>query len=163
MTTFRGKHLLRVLATCLTVLTLTAAASKSDPTTPDIEFESVPNLLKLPADLYLGEVAGVATNSKGHIFVFTRTGDEVLTVGGSRAFLHGGSRLFEFDEHGNYVHEIGHGIYGFLSAHAVRVDRDDNIWVVDEQSNMVIKFAPDGKYLMALGRKPEPKADKSAA
>ena len=121
---------------------------------PEIPTEIRP-FLKMPAGMYMGEAIGVATNSKGHIFVFTRTGNEVLIVGGSRAFLHGGSRLFEFDEHGAYVREIGHGIYGFMSAHSVRIDRDDNIWAVDEQSNIVIKFAPDGAFLMTLGRKPE--------
>ncbi len=38
---------------------------------PQIPFDSVPNFLKLPANLYLGEAAGVAVNSKGHVFVFS--------------------------------------------------------------------------------------------
>src|SRR4051812_36417639 len=37
---------------------------------PTIPFESVPNPLKLPPDMHFGEVAGVAVNSKGHVFVF---------------------------------------------------------------------------------------------
>ena len=37
---------------------------------PEIRYRSVPDFLKLPPDLYFGEVAGVAVNSKGHIFVF---------------------------------------------------------------------------------------------
>ena len=108
---------------------------------PEIPFESVPNFLKLPANLYLGEGIGVATNSKGHIFVYTR----------SQA-----TRLFEFDANGNYVREIGEGLYGFVFAHAVRVDPEDNIWAVDEGSNMVIKFNPEGRVVMVLGRRPEP-------
>ena len=40
--------------------------------TPVIRFDSVPDPLKLPADLYLGEVSGIAVNSKGHIFVLSR-------------------------------------------------------------------------------------------
>ena len=39
---------------------------------PEIPFDSVPNFLKLPPNMYLGEVSGVAVNSKGHIFVFSR-------------------------------------------------------------------------------------------
>ena len=39
---------------------------------PAIPYESVSDLLHLPADLYLGEVSGVALNSKGHIFVLHR-------------------------------------------------------------------------------------------
>jgi len=122
---------------------------------PEIPFDSVPNFLKLPDKLYLGEVPGVATNSKGHVFVYTRTGTSTATMGGSRVLAHGGSRLFEFDEKGAFVREIGVGIYGFLFAHVVRVDPQDNIWVVDEMANMVIKFDPSGKVLMTIGRKPE--------
>ena len=96
---------------------------------PEIPYESVPNFIKLPDNLYLGEGIGVATNSKGHVFAYTRSER---------------TRLFEFDEKGTYVREIGEGLYGFLFAHAVRVDKDDNIWVVDEGSNMVIKFNPKG-------------------
>ena len=122
---------------------------------PEIPFDSVPNFLKLPDKMYLGEVPGVATNSKGHVFVYTRTGTMTATLGGSRVFTHSGSRLFEFDEKGAYVREIGVGIYGFLFAHVVRVDPQDNIWVVDEAANLVMKFDPNGRILMTIGRKPE--------
>ncbi|HEU5258329.1 MAG TPA: peptidyl-alpha-hydroxyglycine alpha-amidating lyase family protein [Vicinamibacterales bacterium] len=122
---------------------------------PEIPFDSVPNFLKMPDKLYLGEVTGVATNSKGHIFVYTRTGTTTATLGGSRVFTHDGSRLFEFDDKGTYVREIGVGIYGFVFAHVVRVDSQDNIWVVDEAANIVMKFDPNGRILMTIGRKPE--------
>jgi NHL repeat-containing protein len=122
---------------------------------PEIPFDSVPNFLKLPDKLYLGEVTGVATNSKGHVFVYTRTGTTTATLGGSRVFTHDGSRLFEFDDKGAYVREIGVGIYGFVFAHVVRVDSQDNIWVVDEAANIVMKFDPNGRILMTIGRKPE--------
>jgi len=107
---------------------------------PEIPYESVANFLKLPAGLYLGEAMGVATNSKGHVFVFTRSAN---------------TRLFEFDQNGNYVREIGEGNYGFEFAHSVRVDSEDNIWAVDEGTNMVIKFSPAGRIVMVLGRRPE--------
>jgi hypothetical protein len=107
---------------------------------PEIPYESVPNLLKFPPNVYMGEGIGVATNSKGHIFVYTRSQQ---------------TRLFEFDQKGTFVREIGEGLYGFLFAHAVRVDPQDNIWAVDEGSNMVIKFNPEGRVVMLLGRRPE--------
>lgn len=122
---------------------------------PDIRFDSASDLLKLPDNIYLGEVAGVATDSKGNFFVYTRTGHPTISLGTSRAFSHGGSRLFEFDRNGKYVREIGRGIYGFLVAQQVRVDPEDNIWVVDQMSNMVIKFDPNGQMQMLLGRKAE--------
>jgi len=121
---------------------------------PEIPFDSAPNFLKLPERVYMGEAAGVATNSKGNVLVYTRTGTNA-TSGASRTFTHGGSRLFEFDRNGKFVRDIGQGVYGFLFAQAVRVDPSDNIWVVDKGSNMVIKFNPEGRVVMTLSRKPE--------
>jgi hypothetical protein len=46
-------------------------------------------------------------------------------------------------------------LYGLVFAHAVRVDPQDNVWVVDEGSNMVIKFNPEGRVVMLMGRRPE--------
>jgi DNA-binding beta-propeller fold protein YncE len=122
---------------------------------PEIKFDSVPNALQLPAGLYLGEVAGVATNSKGDLFVYTRTGHPTVTIGTMRPFAHGGSRMFQFDRTGKYVREIGKDTYGFMAAAQVRVDPADNIWAVDEMSNMVMKFDPQGRVAMLLGRKSE--------
>jgi len=122
---------------------------------PEIRFDSAPNALQLPANIYLGEVGGVATNSRGDIFVYTRTGHPTITLGTARPFAHGGSRLFEFDRNGKYVREIGKDSYGFMFAAQVRVDPSDNIWVVDQMTNMVMKFDPQYHVAMLLGRKAE--------
>jgi DNA-binding beta-propeller fold protein YncE len=122
---------------------------------PEMRFDSVPDALKLPAGLYLGEVAGVATNSRGDVFVYTRTGHPTISIGTARPFAHGGSRLFEFDRNGKFVREIGKDSYGFMFAAQVRVDPNDNIWVVDQMTNMVMKFDPQGRVAMLLGRKAE--------
>lgn len=125
----------------LCAVPLAAQANKAKATNvPEIPYDSVPNLLKLPANLYMGEAMGVATNSKGHVFVFTRSAT---------------TRLFEFDQNGNYVKEWGEGNYGFEFAHSVRVDPQDNVWAVDEGTNMVIKFNPQGKIVMVIGHRPE--------
>jgi hypothetical protein len=131
-----------------------AAGSLLRAQVPEIPFDGSINLLKLPPNQNLGEAAGVATDSKGNIFVYTRTGEDVA-MGGSRFFSHGGSRLFEFDATGKYLREIGTGIYGFLFAQSVRVDAQDNIWAVDRGSNNIIKFDPTGRFLQVLSRKPE--------
>ena len=68
---------------------------------PEIKFNSVPNAVQLPSGIYLGEVGGVATNSRGDVFVYTRTGHPTITIGTARPFAHGGSRLFQFDRSGN--------------------------------------------------------------
>src|ERR1044071_5319838 len=69
---------------------------------PVIPHTSVPNFFKLPPDMYLGEGIGIATNSKGHIFIYHRSGD---------------TRLFEFDPNGAFVKEWGIGVYGLEFAH----------------------------------------------
>jgi sugar lactone lactonase YvrE len=133
----------RFLALAAAALLLAAPAFPQKATAtnvPEIPFDSVPNFLKLPAGLYLGEAMGVATNSKGHVFVFTRSAN---------------TRLFEFDQTGKFVRELGEGNYGFEFAHSVRVDPEDNIWVVDEGTNMVIKFNPAGRIVMVLGHRPD--------
>ena len=134
---------------------LLASLALAQNSASEIKFDSVPNAIQLPAGLYLGEVAGVATNSKGDIFVYTRTGHPTVTIGTMRPFAHGGSRMFQFDRTGKYVREIGKDTYGFMTAAQVRVDPADNIWAVDEMSNMVMKFDPEGRVAMLLGRKAE--------
>src|ERR1051325_2194722 len=57
----------------LSVVLLTAAPAVAQQAVPDIQFDSSADFLKLPAGTNFGEVPGVAVNSKGHIFVFTRS------------------------------------------------------------------------------------------
>ena len=64
---------------------------------PEIPFESVPDFLKLPQNVYLGEVAGVAVNSKGHVFVFSRGNTTGAAYGAAAA------QLLEFGPDGTYV------------------------------------------------------------
>lgn len=122
---------------------------------PELSYDTNSTFLKWPEHIYLGEAAGVAHNSKGHIFVNTRTGSVNLSTGTSRTFVRGGARLFEFDENGNFVREIGKDLYGFVFAENVRVDSQDSVWAVDSGANMVIKFDPEGRVAMTFGRKPE--------
>src|ERR1043166_5597657 len=134
------KTLMRfALALCGAAALAAVVAAQNAPT---INFDSAANALTLPPDIYLGEVGGVATNSRGDIFVYTRTGHPTLSLGTARPFAHNGSRLFQFDRGGKFTREIGQGLYGFLFAAQVRVDPQDNLWVVDEMSAMVMKFDP---------------------
>jgi len=120
---------------------------------PEIPYDSVPNLLKLPPDLYLGEVSGVAVNSKKHIFVFSR-GNTTGPAYGATA-----SQLLEFTADGKYIREIGRNLYAWSYAHAVRIDAQDNIWAVDKGSDMIVRFNPEGRVTMLFGRKKEASDD----
>ena len=129
---------------------LCAPAFAQQQTPPIINFESVPNPLQLPDNMYFGEVSGIALNSKGHVFVLTRGN----TIG--PAYAAAATQLLEFDADGKFLREIGRNLYAWSFAHMVKVDRHDDIWVTDKGSDMVIKFTPEGRVAMVFGRKQEP-------
>jgi DNA-binding beta-propeller fold protein YncE len=116
---------------------------------PQIRFLAQTDFFKLPPNLYFGEAAGVAVNSKGHVFVFSRGNTTGPAYGAAAA------QLLEFGPHGEFLREIGHNLYAWSFAHSVKVDKQDNIWVADKGSDMVIKFSPEGRVLMVFGRKQE--------
>ncbi len=161
-TSLRAQRALRSFVVASSALAL-GAGLFAQTSAPDITYDANADLLKLPDNIHMGEAAGVATNSKGHIFVYTRTGAAHATVGSSRTFYKSGSRLLQFDQTGKFVREIGQGVYGFNFAQAVHIDPQDNIWVVDQGSSNVIKFDPDGRILLVLSRKPEAIAVRPAA
>jgi len=131
----------------LSALLLAAPVLAQQP--PEIRFHSAPDFLQLPPDLYLGEATGVAVNSKGHIFVFSRGSTTGPAYGAAAA------QLLEFAPDGKFLREIGHHLYAWSFAHTVKVDRDDNIWGTDKGSDMVIKFNPEGRVVLVFGRKQE--------
>jgi DNA-binding beta-propeller fold protein YncE len=116
---------------------------------PELPFESIPNPLNMPDDIHFGEIAGVAVNSHGHVFVFSR-GNSV-----GPAYMAKAAQLLEFDAEGNYVREIGKNLFAWSYAHAVRIDADDNIWTVDKGSDTIIKFNPQGRVEWVFGRPQE--------
>src|SRR6202166_3492292 len=97
----------------------------------------------------MGQTVGVATTSKGHLFVYSRSQNQGVARGGKAAML------WEFDENYKFVKEWGPNNYAQAFAHVVRVDKSDNVWQVDEGSGMVVKFNPEGQSDFWLGRTPE--------
>ncbi|HEX4003511.1 MAG TPA: peptidyl-alpha-hydroxyglycine alpha-amidating lyase family protein [Candidatus Acidoferrales bacterium] len=133
----------------LLIFLLAGTALAQQAPVPEIPYRSVPDFLKLPSDMYFGEVSGVAVNSAGHVFVFSRGNTTGPAYGASAA------QLLEFDAKGHYVHEIGHNLYAWSFAHTVKIDPQGNIWATDKGSDMVIKFNPAGQVVMVFGRKQE--------
>ena len=143
-----------VIATCVAFAFVVApiVAQQPDNTNaPAIPFVSVPHYLKYSPEMNLGEVLGVAENSKGHLIVLNHPG----TATSGPLYGNATTEILEFDNNGNFVRELGKGVYGLGYSHSVRIDRYDNIWVVDKGTNAVVKFDPAGYVMMNLGRRPE--------
>jgi sugar lactone lactonase YvrE len=126
-----------------------SSAFASAQSVPSIPFDSVPDAIRMPKGMYLGEVSGIAVNSKGHIFVLNRGNTS------GPAYAAAATQLLEFDAKGRYIREIGKNLYAWSYAHMVRVDKQDNIWVTDKGSDMVVSFDPKGRVRMVFGRKQE--------
>ena len=138
-----------VVVQALGTLVLLSSPVMAQQSVPEIPFESIPDPLRLPPDLYFGEATGVAVNSKGHVFVFSRGN----TTG--PAYAASAAQLLEFGPDGKFIREIGKNLYAWSFGHAVRIDKDDNIWAIDKGSDMVIRFNPEGRVTMVFGRKQE--------
>jgi hypothetical protein len=146
------KLLSAVAALLLAPLAAQAQAKSTMP--PQIPFTAT-DFLKLPEDMHLGEVAGVAVNREHHVFVFQRGNTHGPAYGAAA------SQLLEFGPDGRFIREIGKNLYAWSFAHAVRIDPQGNIWAADKGSDMVIRFNPEGRVTWVFGRKPEA-ADESA-
>jgi len=131
------------------VSTQSQAPAPAPAAVPELPFESVPDPLTMPPEVSFGEVAGVAVNSKGNIFVFSRGNSS------GPAYMATAAQLLEFDKSGKFIREVGKNLYGWSYAHAVRIDKQDNIWVVDKGSNLILKMNPQGRVQWVFGRKGE--------
>ncbi len=136
---------------CLFVLlVLVAAPFAAQEKVPELAFDSVPDFFKLPSGMNFGEVPGVAVDSRGNIYVFTRSN----TATGP-AYAPAAAQLLEFSPKGEFMREIGKGLYAWSEAHTVRIDKNDNIWAIDKGSDMVIMFNQAGRVKMVFGRRKE--------
>lgn len=117
---------------------------------PLIPFETA-DFIQLKPGQNLGEVLGIAVNSKGNVVILNHPGS--ATTG--PLYGNATTEILEYDRNGRFVREIGRGVYALGYSHAVRFDKYDNLWVVDKGTDSVIKFDPNGRVLMNLGRRPE--------
>ena len=97
----------RLLFSCLAagVFVVPAAAQS----VPELPFESV-KFFQMPADVHFGEIGGVAVNSKGHVFVFSRGNSS------GPSYMATAAQLLEFDQTGKFVREIGKNLYAWTKA-----------------------------------------------
>jgi hypothetical protein len=140
MTLIRSVFFLCALA----IITGMAAAQ-----TPTDSYREVPNFAKLPEGRLWGHVFGVGVDSHGNVWALDRC-EAASCVGSNLPPIH------EFDSTGKYLKSIGEGLFVF--PHSLFVDKDDNVWVADcgvsdSKGNQVLKLSPEGKVLLALGRK----------
>lgn len=88
---------------------------------------------QLPPGWSFGEVAGVATDSAGRVFVFNR-GEHPVIV---------------FERDGRFVQSWGEGV--FARPHGLMIGPDDAVYCVDDLGHAVRKFTPEGRLLLTLG------------
>lgn len=128
---------------------------------------------KLPAGRTWGALNAVAIDNDGQsVWVADRCGTNPDTPPGGSSFAYdscAGSTLppvLKFNSAGNLLRSFGTGM--FIFPHKIYVDRDGNVWVVDARGanererkknpeekpkgHVVVKFSPDGKVLLTLGK-----------
>ncbi len=136
-------------------------------------YRSVAPWGKLPDGRKWGALSAVAIDKDGEsVWVADRCGANPDAPPGASPFQYdscAGSKLdpvLKFDSSGNLLKSFGAGM--FLFPHKIYIDRDGNVWVVDQRSanerelakypgdknkgHIVVKFSPEGKVLMTFGK-----------
>ena len=103
-------------------------------------FERLPytvdtNWPHLPAGWNLQETPGVAVDANDHVYVFHR----------------GENPIIELTPDGRVVRSWGQGM--FIRPHAIRIDPQGAIWVVDNDTHQVLKMDRSGRVQLVMGRK----------
>lgn len=90
---------------------------------------------KLPEGWHM-PAAAVSVDSQDRVFCFNRDPDHPIAV---------------FDRHGNFLYSWGSGLIAF--AHAILLDKNDNVWLVDRNHGQIYKYTDTGELLMTIGEK----------
>ncbi|WP_241845207.1 peptidyl-alpha-hydroxyglycine alpha-amidating lyase family protein [Streptomyces silvensis] len=134
----------------------TGPTTSVGPATPDTVYEPVPYWAKVPHGVWLREATSVAVDSEDRVYVFNRgnmpvvvfdrDGNLVDMWGNDTPFA--GTELFE-DPYGNTMPRWKG--CRFQRAHALTVDHEDHLWLVDDIGNRVTKTDRKGNTLLTLG------------
>ena len=103
---------------------------------------------KLPDGRKWGSTSAVDIDRSGNIWVFER-------CGGNNCAASSVPPIVQLDSSGKFLKAFGAGMFVF--PHGIFVDREGNVWVTDAQGkdgkgHTVVKFSPDGKVLLTLGK-----------
>ena len=131
----QNSRFLSPLVILATVFTVGLWSAPVESNFPSMHYKVNPDWPTLPPGWNFGEVAGVAVDGKGHVFVFHR----------------GEHSIMEFTPEGRMVRSWGEGL--FIRPHAIRVDPEGNIWTVDNDTHQVLKMDPSGRIRMVVGRR----------
>ncbi len=111
-------------------------------------YRTVENWAKLSEGRTWGSTSAVDIGPDGSIWVAERCGAN--TCAGSNL-----PPILRFDPAGKLLKSFGEGL--FIFPHGIFVDKGGNVWITDSQGkdgkgHQVIKFSPEGKILMTLGK-----------
>lgn len=149
------KHRLASLAVILGVLAIAGGGQRrvSAANAVTVRYEEVKNWPALPAGRQLGEAAGVAVDTNGHVFVFHRPGRGFDTA--ATEVLEDPA-VFEIDAAtGQLIRSWGADT--FLVPHGITIDPANNVFLTDVGLHQVLKYSHDGKLLFRVG---EPRVGK---
>ena len=123
---------------------MVATAVQAQPT----PYRHVDGWAKFPAGRPFGSMVSASVAPDGTLWVFERCGENTCAASNLAPVL-------AFDPSGNLVKSFGAGLFVF--PHGLATDRDGNVYVTDAdgkdgKGHTVVKFSPDGKVLMTLGR-----------
>ncbi len=113
---------------------LAAAAVRADDFT-QLPYSHDPDWPQLPPGWNLQETPGVAVDARDHVYVFHR----------------GEHSIIELTPDGRVVRSWGDGL--FIRPHAIRVDPEGYLWVVDNDTHQILKMDAAGRVRMVMGRK----------
>ncbi len=117
----------------------------------------------LPDNWILGQVSGVAVDKDDHIWIVHRPSTlEKDELGAQQnpptnKCCKAAPPVLEFDREGNLLRSWGGPGQGYdwpKSEHGIFVDKDGNVWLAGngQNDNQILKFTPDGKFLMQIGK-----------
>jgi len=137
-----------VVAGSVLIVTL-LVSGRRDPigATTVARYEEVKGWPNLPPSVRLGEVAGVAVDMNGHVFVFHRPGRGFARAETTKLAE---PAVLEIDANtGKLISSWGANT--FLVPHGITIDGQNNVFLTDVSLQQVFKFTHDGKLLFALG------------